>query len=57
MKFWLIAEKWRLYTAGRCRKQGTPAIATGGPSGHCRPDPPWGLGYGSGPRDQGRPAI
>src|SRR5258708_27947527 len=29
MSFWLIDEKWRLYTAGRCRKQGTAAIAHG----------------------------
>jgi hypothetical protein len=36
MKFWLIAEKWRLYTAGRRGKQGAAAIATAGPSGHCR---------------------
>jgi hypothetical protein len=34
----LIAEKWRVYTAARGRKQGRPAIATGGPSGHCRAD-------------------
>jgi hypothetical protein len=43
MKFWLIDEMWRLYTAGRRRKQGTVAIvsvaiATNGPSGHCRAD-------------------
>jgi hypothetical protein len=38
--FWLIDEKWRLYTAGRRGKQGTLAcmlaIATAGPSGHSR---------------------
>jgi len=60
MKFWLIGEKWRLYTAGRRRKQGTVAIATGGPSGHCRANLPWGLAYSPvdpGPRDQRWPAI
>jgi hypothetical protein len=29
LMFWLIAEKWRLYTAGRRRKQGAVAIAQG----------------------------
>src|SRR5258708_32346197 len=29
MSFWVIDEKWWLYTAGRCRKQGTAAIAHG----------------------------
>jgi hypothetical protein len=28
LKFWLIAEKWRLYTAGRRGKQGAVAIVS-----------------------------
>jgi len=33
MKFWLIDEMWRLYTAGRRRKQGAVAVAQGSEPG------------------------